>query len=88
MTNPHEKANRARKVLRVVTCLLASGMTTEQLCLVVPSMTEELWEETARKAGIPPRSGRDWNKPLLSAETRKEIIAELKRLSGTWRVAS
>jgi hypothetical protein len=78
MTNPHEKANRARKVLRVVTCLLASGMTTEQLCLVVPRMTEQLWTELERKAGVLP----------CSVDTRNEIIAELKRLSGTWRVAS
>jgi hypothetical protein len=71
-TNPHEAAARARKVLRVVACLLGGPLSIHQLRTVVPSMSAEEWTTLAECAGVKP----------LSAETRAAIIAELNRLSG------
>jgi hypothetical protein len=78
MTNPYEKLNRARKVLRCVTYLTGSGMSYAQLAVVVPAMTDELWERLATNAGVTP----------LSALSRAAVITAIRTASGQFaRVA-
>jgi hypothetical protein len=78
MSNPHEKLNRARKVLRCVTYLTGSGMSYAQLAVVVPAMTDELWAQLAVSAGVTP----------LSDLSRAAVVDAIRTASGQFaRVA-